>query len=231
MARVSSYSTLATAVQTYLGRSDVGVSAGNLDYLCAEAEEEMNARVRVRFMLTAITPTVSSAGVITLPTGFVGWKRFQCRDGTREWDLDLKSAEQMTEISPLYGGSNGEPKAVITIGTTSQIWPYTDAVYTFRALHYLKIPELSSGAATNWVITNYPNAYLYGCLAAARAFVNDDQPAMASRFDLWEKRFSRAIDRINIADAIDLDARSHATLSADTSLFSGRGHGNITVDE
>jgi hypothetical protein len=230
MARVTTYGTLATAVQDYLSRTDVGVSAGNLDYLLSESEEEMNARLRVRYMLTAITPTVSSAGVITLPTGFLGWKRFQCRDGTREWDLDLKDAEELTSISDLYGNA-GIPEAVITTGTTSQIWPYTDATYTFRGLHYLQIPQLTSVATTNWVITNYPNAYLYGCLAAARAFVKDDTPAMASRFDLWQKRFDEAIDRINTVDAIDLDARTHAQLGPDTSMFRGSVTKNIRADE
>lgn len=226
MARVSSYSTLATAVNAYLGRD---LATANLDYFCAEAEQEMNAKLRVRFMLTAITPTVSSAGVITLPTGFLGWKRFQVRDGTSEWDLALKSAEQLTSISPLYGQA-GVPQAVITVGATSQIWPYTDAVYTFRGLHYLKIPELASGAATNWVTANYPMAYLYGCLMAARGFIKDDDPTWSARFDRWEKRFFRAIDQINAADAIDLDARTHAELDADTSLFSGGGDNNIRAD-
>jgi hypothetical protein len=228
VARITTYATLATAVQAYLGRTDLGVASGNLDYLCSEAEEEMNARLRVRFMLTAITPTVSSAGVITLPTGFLGWKRFQCRDGSREWDLDLKSAEQKVDISDAYG-EEGTPEAVITVGTTSQIWRYTDGVYTFAALHYLKIPELTSSATSNWVLANYPNAYLYGCLAAARAFVHDD--TATGRFDLWAQRFSAAINRINAADAIDLDARTHATLNADTSLFHGRSGRNIATDE
>lgn len=230
MARVTTYATLAAAVQAYLARSDVGVSAGNLDYLCSEAEEEMNARLRVRHMLTAITPTVSSAGVVTLPTGYLGWKRFTARDGSREWDLELLSAEAKPEVWDAYG-SAGVPRALITIGSTSQIWPYTDGVYTFTALHYLKIPELTSVATTNWVITNYPNAYLYGCLAAARGLIQDDQPTMASRFDLWAKRFERAIQNIKADDANALDARTHATLAPDTTMFSGDGHNNIETDE
>ena len=57
MARVTDYSSLATAVQAYLGgRPDVGVASGNLDYLLMEAEEEMNTRLRTRRGLTATTP-------------------------------------------------------------------------------------------------------------------------------------------------------------------------------
>ena len=225
MARVSSYSTLATAVQDYLHQTQVGVSAGNLDYLCAEVEQEMNARLRVRRMMTAVTPTVSAAGVVTLPTGWGGWVRFVCRDGNTEWDLDLLAPEKTTEVSSLYG-DEGVPKALIT-GATTRIWPYTDGDYTFTAVYYLRVPELSTGAATNWVITNYPMAYLFGCLAAARGFVQDDTPALASRFDLWDRRFKRVLDQIEAEDARDFDARKNASLAPDTSLFGGREKSNI----
>lgn len=225
MARVTSYSTLATAVQAYLGRDDVGVSAGNLDYLCAEAEQEMNARLRTRRMMTSVTPTVSAAGVVTLPTSWGGWVRFVARDGTSEWDLDLIAPEKTTEVSSLYG-DEGVPKALIT-GATTQIWPYTNGEYTFTAIYYLRVPELSSGAATNWVITNYPMAYVYGCLAAARGLVKDDSPAAMSRFDMWDRRFKRVLDQIEIEDARDFDARKNASLTPDTSMFGGAVKSNI----
>lgn len=229
MARVTTYATLATAVQEYLARTDVGVASGNLDYLCAEAEQEMNARLRVRRMLTSVTPTVSSAGVVTLPTDYRGWQRFTVRDGNSEWDLDLKSAEQKPEIQSSYT-TDGKPRALITVGATSQIWPYTDGFYTFVASYYAMVPQLTSGAGTNWVITNFPMAYLYGCLAAARGFMLDDSPAMQSRFDVWTKRFSHVLDQIEAEDARDLDARTHATLDADTSLFRGGERSNIQAD-
>lgn len=225
----TNYSTLATAVQAYLHRTDIGVSAGNLDYLITEAEQEMNARLRVRRQLTALTPTVSSVGVVTLPTDFGGWCRFQARDGTVEWDLDLIPAEQTTDVSSLYGAT-GVPKALIMKGSTAQIWPYTNTGYTFATLYYGRVANLTSGAATNWVITNFPMAYVYGCLAAAQAFSKDDKPTMVSRFELWQKRFLRVLDQIEAEDAIDLDARKHARLSPDTSLFSGQPRSNIEAD-
>lgn len=229
MARVADYTTLGLAVVGYMKRSDVGSSA-NLDWLIQEAEEEMNARLRVRRMLTTVTPTVSSAGVVTLPTSYGGWKRFQTRDGTSEWDLDLKSAEETTEVTSLYTAPTGKPGALITNGATSQILPYTDGAYTYAGLYYSLIPALTTSATTNWVITNFPMAYLYGCLAAARGLVSDDQPVMASRFDSWARRFDRAVKRIEAADAKDLDARTNALLDPNTSLFSRRGKSNIQAD-
>lgn len=226
----TTYATLATAVQDYLSRTDVGVASGNLDYLITEAEQEMNARLRVRRMLTTVTPTVSAAGVVTLPSDYGGWKRFQARDGTSEWDLDLVAAEQLTSLSPLYGGSNGTPEAIVTLGSTSQVWPFTNGSYTYAALYYARIPNLTSSATTNWVITNFPMAYVFGCLTAARGFVKDQNPQSASRFDMWAKRFDRVIEQIQDEDKFDLDARSSATLVANTSLFGGSSQSNIKTD-
>lgn len=231
MARITNYSTLATAVQEYLSRTDVGVASGNLDYLLSEAEEEMNSRLRVHRMLTAAASVVpSSTGVVTLPTDFMGWKRFQMRDGVNEFDLDLRSAEETTEVSRLYGTYSGIPQALLMLTSTAQIWPYTHGVYTFACLYYARIPQLTSGAATNWVVTNYPNAYLYGCLAAARGLVKEETPAGASRFDVWAKRFDMAIKRIEREDARDLEGRNNTRLEPDTSLFTRRGKANIEAD-
>lgn len=224
MTQVTNYTSLATGIQSYLQRDDVGVGSGNLDYLIQEVEQELNARLRVRRMLTVVTPTVSAAGVVTLPSDFGGWKRFQVRDGAREWDLDLKSAEQTTDVFSLYT-STGIPEALITNGANSQIWPFTASVYTFAALYYSRVPQLTSGAATNWVITNFPMVYLYGCLAAAQGMVKDD-----ARFPVWAARFARGVEAIEDEDSKDLDARSNTILSPDTSLFTGRGVYNVLAD-
>lgn len=222
MARVTDYASLSTALTGYLHRADI-VTAG-VDYFIQEVEEEVNSRVRVRRMLTTVTPTVSAAGVVTLPSDFGGWKRFQVRDGAREWDLELKSAEETTDVSSLYT-STGVPQALITNGATSQIWPFTNGTYTFAGLYYAQVPALTSGATTNWLITNFPMVYLYGCLAAARAFAQDDP-----RFPVWVQRADRAIRHITMADAKDLDARSNAIASPDTSLFRGSGSYDVLSD-
>lgn len=229
MPSINSYGTLATAVQAYLSRNDVGVASGNLDYLIYEAEAELNSRLRVRRMLTAVTPTVSSTGVVTMPSFFGGWKRFQARDGTNEWDLDLLAPELTTEVSSLYASSTGRPRALIQ-GDSARIWPFTNGAYTYAALYYARIESLTVANPSNWLVLAFPMAYLYGCLAAARGFSKNDTPRGASRFDLWQKRFEDAIRQIQREDRLDHDARNSAVLNPDTSLFSGRSAYNVISD-
>src|SRR5258706_1900285 len=154
MAAITSYTTLAPVVQSYLASAAYAVPGQSLDWYIAEAEQEMNARLRVRRMLTSVTPTVSSAGVVTLPTDYGGWKRFTTRDGTSEWDLALASAQQKPDIQPVYGAAS-RPLSLVTVGLTSQIWPYTDGAYTFVGRYYGRIPNLTYPAPTNWILTNF----------------------------------------------------------------------------
>lgn len=225
MARITTYATLVTAAQDYLQRADTAVDAGNMDYLIGEVEEEMNTRLRVQRMLaftsSSTTLSISAAGAVTNPTDFLGWKRFVAKQGGRDWDLDLLSAEEQTPVSPLYS-TDGVPRALLqSIAGLSKIWPYTNGVYTFDALYYQKIPQLVSGGSANWVITNYPSTYLYGVLAAAAGFSLDDEPSGSSREDKWLRRFKDAIKRIEREDKIAMDARKQVRLTADTTLFGG----------
>jgi hypothetical protein len=144
MARITDYTSLGTALQAYTGSTVFSTSGGNFDYMLSEAEEEMNSRLRVRRMLTSVTPTVGSTGIVTLPSDFAGWKRFQVRDGVTEWDLNLIAADQTTDVTQVYSQPNGTPRALITNGATSQILPYINGSYTFVGLYYAKIPQLTS---------------------------------------------------------------------------------------
>ena len=218
----ASYTELVTAIQDYTKKSSF--TSTLVDYLITEAEAEMNARLRTRRQLTALTPTVSSAGVVTIPNDFGGWKRFTTRDASQAWDLRLLSAEQEYDILSAYTAAS-RPSALIQKGTTAQVWPYTDGLYTFAALYYARVPNLTSTATTNWVILNHPMAYLYGCLAAAKGFIMDDE-----RIAMWSSMFTRALDRIEREDALDTSASDDSTLSVNTALFrTGSGY-NVLSD-
>lgn len=222
MSKPSTYNELVTSVGDYLKRTDL--TSGFVDYFITEAEAEMNARLRTRRQLTALTPTVSSAGVVTIPSDWAGWKRFSARDSTNAWDLDILDAEQQYDLDSAYGTA-GIPKAIIAGEGNYQIWPYTDITYTYRALYYKAIPNLTSSASTNWLLTKHPTVYLYGVLAASRAYVRDDQ-----RVPLWQSMFQRAMDRVIEEDALERDSRTSQALVPNTRLFAGPYISNIQTD-
>lgn len=217
MANITDYATLLAAVEGHLARGDLD---SKIDLYIMEAEAEMNARLRVRRMLTAVTPTVSGVGVVTLPTGFGGWKRFsRVRDGVSS-DLMLLTPESQ-HLLDRATAATATPQAVIPLGTTAQVWPYGDGSWSWSALYYQRVPNLNGTDTTNWVVANYPTAYFYGCLAAARDVSSVEDVARHAEL------FNRALDRIEQEDSLDASAATDAILTPNTSLFGrwgGRGY-------
>jgi hypothetical protein len=65
--------------------------------------------------------------------------------------------------------------------------------------YYSKIPALDDTNTTNWVIDTHPDVYLYGCLAEAFSYVQNDEQAM--------KYMNLFIDGINQIKRLDRDRR------------------------
>ena len=74
----------------------------------------------------------------------------------REWDYD----------------SNG---GYFTIEDT-KLWFYPSLVAgdEIEILYYKSIPALTDSNTTNWLLTNYPDIYLWGCMKMAGVFTRDD---------------------------------------------------------
>ena len=70
--------------------------------------------------------------------------------------------------------------------------PSPDATYSLILNYYQKIPALSGSQATNWLLTDHPDVYLFGSLLQAQYLINDDQRSM-----LWRARLAQAIDQLN----------------------------------
>ena len=52
-----------------------------------------------------------------------------------------------------------------------------DSAYAYELLYYPTFPALSDSQTTNWVLTNYPDVYLAGCLYWANRFTQNEQEA------------------------------------------------------
>jgi hypothetical protein len=53
--------------------------------------------------------------------------------------------------------------------------PGDDLTITYSG--YVTLPALGSGQATNWLLDDHPDIYLYGSLAEAYAHLRDDESA------------------------------------------------------
>ena len=190
---ISNYSELNTAVANWLDRDDL---TDRIPEFIALAEARFNRLLRVRAMETKQTAsTVASQRNLALPTNFIQMRNLQINTSP------ITSLEYVTPemYDRLYGGSDtGTPKAYTILADEIQLGPIPASVQTIEMLFYKKFDALTSSATTNWMITNAPDVYLYGCLLEAEPFIMNDP-----RVQLWATAFQQAIKDIQEQDNRD----------------------------
>jgi hypothetical protein len=186
---LSPYSNLKAFIALSLERQDLTAVIPDMVTL---AEGHMNAdprlRVREAEKLTDLYPV---SGVATLPSGMLG---------VRFVAASSDPTNAMTFITP-----SAAVERYGTIITTA--WPkeYTiigDSLYTYPAsssdLRVSYYPKLSlvSDSDTNWLLTKYPSAYLYGTMAQAALYIHDD-----ARVQSWSGMYEDILNKISANDA------------------------------
>jgi len=67
--------------------------------------------------------------------------------------------------------------------------PVPAAIYNLSLL-YVGMPVALSTTPSNWLLTAFPNVYLYGALKQASAFAMQDE-----RIPLWEAAYAQAVHK------------------------------------
>ena len=196
---ISTYSELNTAVANWLDRDDLTDRIPEFIALC---EARFNRLLRIRAMENKQTAsTVAAQRNLALPTGFIQMRNLQ---------INTSPIVPMQYVTPeiydrLYGSTeSGTPQMYTIIADEIQLGPIPGSVQTIEMLFYKKFDALTSVAATNWMITNAPDIYLYGCLLEAEPFIMNDP-----RVQLWATAFKQAI-----ADLQDQDNKDRHSGSA-----------------
>ncbi len=179
---ITDYPSLQTAIAAWLARDDL---ANNIPDFIALFEAAANRRLRVRQM-EACANLVPSAGAVALPADYLTWRRLTWTGPTR---IELEFVHPSI-LQAYYPTTPAGPPRMFTIeGATLKIRP-TDAT-TLEFDYFQKIPALSAGAPTNWLMSTHPDLYLFGSLAEAQGF-NVDFDKLA----IWKARRDELIAEI-----------------------------------
>lgn len=197
---IGSYSDLNTAVANWTARADLTSRIPEGIVLC---EAKINRYLKTRSMVTKSANFSITGEYVAVPTNFGGVKSFYLNTNPAS-ALDFMADELMTES---FLGQSGQPKAYNVQGTNFRFGPVPDATYTATLVYYLYVPALTASAATNWVILNHPDAYLYGVLAEMAVFAKDAQGAQG----YWGLMY-QALDQIEAQSKREVWAKG-ATLA------------------
>jgi hypothetical protein len=179
---ITTYSELQAAVGNWLDHS---LFAARIPEFIALFEAAANRRLRVREQeaATALTP---SSGAAALPADYLAWRRVTWTGSPR---VELQYVHPSYLQAAYPSTPSARPRVFSIEGSVLKIRPVDATALEFD--YFQKIPALSAGAATNWLLAAHPDLYLFGALVEAEMFgVNDE------RAPLWKARRDEIFDEI-----------------------------------
>lgn len=184
---ITTYDTLKTAVADTLNRDDM---TSVIPTFIALAEADIQRKVRHWRMETRSTAQLDTQ-FSAIPSDWAETIRFYLTTGETS-RLELISQAEMIDRKEADGNVTGRPYYYAMTGSQFELYPVPDATYAGELLYFAKIPALSDSATTNWLLTNAPDAYLYGALIHSAPYLKDD-----ARIQIWSALYQSAIDGLN----------------------------------
>lgn len=186
---ITTYSELKTAVADFLNRDDLASAIGTFVSL-AEADLQRNVRHwRMEQRANATLDTQYSA----VPSDWVESVRFYLTGGETS-PLELISQPELLQRKYRNNNVAGRPLYYAMTGGQFELYPVPDAAYDSELLYFAKIPALSDSNTTNWLLSDSPDAYLYGALVHSAPFLKDD-----GRTQVWGTIYQNAVETLNNA--------------------------------
>lgn len=187
---LTSYTELKTSIANYLNRSDL--TSVIPDFITL-AESKLNRILRLRVMQKRVsTTTTADDAFIDLPSDFLEMVQFFV-DSNPNAILDYVNPTEI-ELNNLQD-SSGTPQQYTIMGNEIKLNPIPDSTYTLKLSYFGKIPALSNSNTTNYILSNYPQVYLYGALVEAQPYIINDE-----RLPTWLTLYNEAVQLINRDD-------------------------------
>ena len=186
---ITTYTELKSAVADWLLRDDL---TAVLPSFISLAEAGLNRQARHWRMEKRSTATLDSQ-YSALPADFLQPIRLSLTSGTT-FELELASQADIVDMRSLAANNTGRPRYYALTAGEIEVFPTPGDNYTLELAYVARVPALSDSNADNWLLTYYPDAYLYGTLLQAAPYLKDDE-----RVGLWKSMYDGAVSGI-IAD-------------------------------
>ena len=154
---IGTYAQLKTAVAGWLHRSDLTTLIPDFVSLC---EADIRRDLRVREMEQSATGALSGS-TLAIPTGFLEMRRVMLADRVQTYLTPAEFNSVRTSSTDSY-----------TILGTNFVFQAASGSYQID--YYKAFDSFSADGDTNWLLTNHPDAYLFGSLAWACTYTQDD---------------------------------------------------------
>ena len=185
---LSTYDELKASVADFLNRDDLTNVIPDFIKL---SETVMNREIRHYEMEKRATAQLDTQ-YTAIPSDFLEPIRFVIT-GADTSTLEQVSALEISKRREANNNATGLPTTYTILDGSIEVHPTPDTTYTLEMAYYEKIDALNAQTTTNFVLANFPDAYLYGSLIHSAPYLQDD-----TRANTWAALYQKAINDINL---------------------------------
>lgn len=179
-----------TAIKSWSKRTEFSDPEIDDFTLLFEAEFFGDPEVRLRQMETVDAAFAVTDRLTPLPAGFLELRSI-VSIGSPSYPLKLITPQSAAEAYDYATASNGI--GYIIEGENLRIEPLPGSL-TLRLDYYAALTTITAGTP-NWLLTNFPNCYLFGTLRYTAPYVGNDE-----RIPMWEAWYQKARTSVLAAD-------------------------------
>lgn len=106
--------------------------------------------------------------------------------------VNLASRDAIGDKRAQGNDTTGRPYLYTHAAGALELFPTPDASYGLELLYYSKPDALSDSVATNWILDEAPDVYLYGALIHSAPYLAED-----ARTSTWAQLYSAAVSKLN----------------------------------
>ncbi len=175
---LANYTDLKASVAAWLNRADLTATIPDFILL---AESRFNRTLRARQMETKANLSITGE-YVAVPSDWLEFRSGYIDSAPRRPLAYLSGDTQSARYDTTSDSTSG-PVYFSIAGTNFRFSP-TPTVVNAVILYYAAIPAMASNA-TNWLLTAYPDAYLYGSILQASGYIQDDPrvPGIKQAYD------------------------------------------------
>lgn len=189
---VTNYGELKSTIADFLNRSDLtSVIPTFIDF----AEAEFNRNLRVRQMVLRAEAQID-ARFSAVPADFIEAKDLVIVTTNPVQPLEFITQQEMAQERNTTYTAASTPKYFSVVGGQFEFVPTPDQQYSLEMSYFAKIDPLSADTDTNWLLTDYPDIYLYTSLMHSAPYLKDDE-----RIGVWSQLAAKAREELIARDA------------------------------
>jgi hypothetical protein len=139
------------------------------------------------------TSITLDAQFVDLPSGWLETVKIVNATGEGPQELELIPLAEMDERRFASNDTAGAPRFYAINGGKIELYPTPSEAFTASITYVQKPTALSTSNASNWLLENFPDVYLYGSLAHSAPYLQED-----SRLGVWAALYQQALSAINL---------------------------------